>query len=120
MIGFIKKIFSKSNDEAAAALVIQNLDNEHIGFNLFSPNIESEKGECVFIISPNSADLIETKEVSTLMNIKENGEHQWFRLNNEIIVSFNGEKILSYNENGILHHIPSESDLGLWFPAKKE
>ncbi|MDP5142195.1 hypothetical protein ORJ00_05550 [Rheinheimera baltica] len=105
------------SSEPAKAIVLQNSDEQHIGFTLFHPDFGAGKGDCVFVIVPKKADLFESKEVSILLDIKEAGEHQWVRSEGEVIVSFNGVQILQYRADGTLVHIPSAAELGVWFPA---
>lgn len=103
--------------EPAKAIVLQTADEQHIGFTLFHPDFGAESGDCVFVIAPKSTEVFESKNVEILLDIKESGEHQWVRKGADVIASFQGKEILKYSSNGALQHIPSGSDLGIWFPA---
>ncbi len=103
--------------EPAKAIVLQTSDQEHIGFTLFHPDFGASEGDCVFVIAPKDADLYDSKEVSILLDIKESGEHQWARPGDDVVVSFNGTQTLIYRGNGTLVHLPSNMELGVWFPA---
>lgn len=103
--------------EPPKAIVLQTSDKQHIGFTLFHPDCGAIEGSCVFVIIPKNADLFDTKEVSILLDIKEAGEHQWVRKGDEFVVSFNGIDTLKYSGNSKLTHLPSNTELGVWFPA---
>ena len=103
--------------EPPKAIVLQTSDKQHIGFTLFHPDFGASEGDCVFVIVPKNSDLFESKEVSILLDIKEAGEHQWARSDDEVVVSFNGIDTLKYRGNGTLVHLPSSTELGVWFPA---
>ena len=104
-------------DEAVSAIVLQSNEKEHIGFTLFHPYFAASEGDCVFVIAPKDPDLYDSNEVVTLLKIKERGEHQWLRKGDEVIISFNGIEVLRMYENGTLAHMPSDVDLGIWFPV---
>ncbi len=103
--------------ETAKAIVLQTSDQEHVGFTLFHPDFGASEGDCVFVVVPKDAGLYDSKEVSILLDIKEAGEHQWVRSGDEVVVSFNGTQTLKYRGNGTLVHMPSNTELGVWFPA---
>lgn len=106
------------SEEAAKAIVIQTSENEHIGFTLFHPNFGAPNGDCVFVIAPQDSSLFEAEEVKLLAQIKEAGEHQWTRSDEDVTVTFNGIPRLKYERSGNLVHLPSNEILGIWFPAK--
>lgn len=103
--------------EPPKAIVLQTSDEQHIGFTLFHPDFGASEGDCVFVVVPKNADLFDSKEVSILLDIKEVGEHQWVRTGDEVVVSLNGLDTLKYHGNGILVHLPSNTELGVWLPA---
>jgi hypothetical protein len=103
--------------EPAKAIVLQTSDEQHIGFTLFHPDFGASGGDCVFVIAPRNADLFDSKEVSILLEFKEAGEHQWLRSGDEVVVSSQGIHTLKYNSNGTLVHLPSNTELGIWFAA---
>jgi hypothetical protein len=103
--------------ESPKAIVLQTSDKQHIGFTLFHPDFSASKGECVFVIVPKNADLLETQAVSILLDIKEAGEYQWVCSGDEVVISFSGIETLKYSGDGTLVHIPSSMELGVWFPA---
>ena len=104
--------------EPPKAIVLQTSDEQHIGFTLFHPDFGANNGDCVFVIVPKNSDLFDSKEVSILLDIKEAGEHQWVRSGDGVVVSFNGVQTLKYRNNGTLVHLPSNTELGIWFPAR--
>ena len=106
--------------EPAKAIVLQTSDKQHVGFTLFHPDFGANEGDCVLVVVPKNAELFDTKEVSILLNIKEAGEHQWLRTGSDVVVSFNGIHTLKYNSNGTLIHLPSNTKLGIWFPAPEK
>jgi len=103
----------------AGAVVIWNKDKAHIGFTLFVPDFYSSSGKCVFMIMPRDTALFDSLEVITLQRIQDNREHNWSRSTNEVVVSFEGEGVLKYSEDGSLLHIPSNMVLGTWFVPEK-
>ena len=106
--------------EPTKAIVLQTSDQQHIGFTLFHPDFESSNGDCVFVVVPKSSDVLESENVGVLLEIKEVGEHQWHRQGDEIVVSFQGKQILKYLSDGVLQHIKTGTNLGVWFPATSE
>ncbi|WP_281213491.1 hypothetical protein [Shewanella insulae] len=104
--------------EVTKAIVLQTTEEEHIGFTLFHPDFETNSGDCVFVVVPKKAELFDSEEVLILLNIKEAGEHQWVRTDEDVTVSFNGVEQLKYAKNGNLIHLPTNKVLGIWFPAK--
>ena len=105
------------SSEPVKAIVLQNSNKEHIGFTLFHPDFGASEGDCVFVVVPKNADLYDSKEVSILLDIKDAGEHQWVRSGGEVVVSFNGVQILQYRGDGTFVHLPSATELGVWFTA---
>jgi len=67
----------------SAALAIQNLDREHLGFVLTSFEAEPDgdgvcEGDCVFQILPTRAELFDSPTARTLLpyHFRESGEHR--------------------------------------------
>ena len=103
--------------DIANAIVLQTVDEQHIGFTLFHPHIGSRNGDCVFVVVPKNPDLYKSSEVTTLLDIKEAGEHQWRWQGKDIIVYIGTKEILQYGSDGSLYYIPSSKKLGIWFPV---
>lgn len=96
------------------AIVLQTAESKHIGFTLFNPHFNADRGDCVFVIVPLDDEILNTQEVDILTNINDSGEHQWERRDNDIIVSFEGRDRLKYSSCGKLELIPEQKNLGVW------
>jgi hypothetical protein len=107
--------------EESGVIVIQTAQGDHVGFTLTNPDLGNPNGDCVFVIAPKKAELFETPEVDALLSFKENGEHQWRWMDDEIYVSFQGDDVLKYSTDKKLIHIPSGIQVGIWriVPKKK-
>ncbi|PPC75236.1 hypothetical protein C4K68_21600 [Pokkaliibacter plantistimulans] len=101
--------------EPAKAIALQTSDGQHIGFTLFHPDFGADKGDCVFIIVPKSIELFESKEVSTLLDIKESGEHPWVRSEDGVTIFVDSLPTLKYRNDGTVIYLPSNTELGIWF-----
>ncbi|WP_146145577.1 hypothetical protein [Photobacterium jeanii] len=104
--------------DSSNVIELQTIDKQHLGFALFHPEFEANSGDCVFVIVPQNTELYDLKETTILLDIKEEGEYQWSRTEDDIVVLSKGVQILEFDGNGTLVHLPSKTVLGTWFSAK--
>jgi hypothetical protein len=103
--------------EGVKVIALRTENQEHIGFTLFQPDLGAGEGDCVFVIVPKNPDLLNSDRVSILRRMKEEGEHQWVRAGNEVVVSRGGVRTLKFSEDGTATHIPSGREVARWAPA---
>ena len=106
-------------DEKPRAIVLQNIDGEHLGFTLFHPTFLEDSGDCVFVIIPKTVEIYESEIADYLLTMKEKGGFQWARKDGVVTVSRGGSSYLAYLEGGKLKNMKSGKVIGSWQTTKK-
>ena len=100
------------------AIVLQNLDGEHLGFTLFHPNFLELSGDCVFVIVPKTVEIYESEVADYLLTMREKGEFQWSRNKGLVTVSRGGSSYLAYQSDGKLVNLQTGKAIGSWKTTK--
>ncbi|HAH46363.1 hypothetical protein [Gimesia sp.] len=100
--------------EAVKMMVLQTVNQEHLGFTLFHPDLSQSTGDCVFMIVPQNPELLESAEVALFQSMKEAGEHQWAWSESDLLISRGDEIILKYRGDGFIDHVATGTRLGRW------
>lgn len=100
--------------DAVNMLVIQSIDQVHLGFTLFNPDLSHPTGDCVFMIIPHDPEVLESEEVALLLNIKDAGEYHWSKNDSELLITQKSEPILKFGEDGLIEYLPTNSPLARW------
>jgi hypothetical protein len=86
--------------EFTRGLVLETNDGVHVGFALGSPSFKGDSGECVFMLLPASAGVIETPLGIIVSELKVAGEQSWRKDRNRIIVHNRGRTLLTIESDG--------------------
>lgn len=99
-------------------IVLQNNRGEHLGFCLIHPNLEATSGKCIFSIIPANSELFEAPETQYFFHLREQGEHQWSRLENGALeICFQGQLSLGLQEDGSIWD--GSKTIGKWLIHQK-
>ncbi len=85
--------------EFTNGFVLQTEAGQQIGFILGSPSFNSENGDCVFILLPQEAGLVDSELGIAISESKVAGEHQWHRQGARFQFLFRGARVLEITEH---------------------
>jgi len=75
-------------------------DGVHVGFSLGSPSYQASSGDCVFMLMPQTAEVIETPLGIAISELKVRGEQQWEKHDDSIVVLSDGRTFLTISSSG--------------------
>lgn len=79
--------------EFANGFALETNEGTHVGFMLGSPSFKVNGGDCVFMLQPTTAEVIETPLGIIISELKVAGEHPWKKESGGIVV-LAGEHVL--------------------------
>ena len=85
--------------EYTNGFVLQTESGQQVGFVLASPNFKVSSGECVFMLLPQEANLVDSELGIAIAEGKVTGEHQWRKQGMKIQVSTRGITSIEISEN---------------------
>uniref|UniRef100_UPI004048656A hypothetical protein n=1 Tax=Shewanella baltica TaxID=62322 RepID=UPI004048656A len=88
--------------EYTKGFALQTPSGTHVGFVLGAPSFKEQIGDCVFMLLPEEADLVDSPLGILISELKVTGEHQWEKNGANIRIFLNTENVLEITDQALV------------------
>jgi len=88
--------------EYTKGFALQTPNSAHVGLVLAAPNFKESVGDCVFMLLPEEADLVDSPLGILISELKVTGEHQWKKHGANIRIFLNGDNALEITDQALV------------------
>jgi hypothetical protein len=88
--------------EYTKGFALQTPNGAHVGFVLGAPSFKEDIGDCVFMLLPEEADLVDSPLGILISELKVTGEHQWEKYGANIRIFVNKENALEITDQALV------------------
>jgi hypothetical protein len=108
-----------TTDDYTNGFVVRTADGAMVGFILASPDFRSDAGDCVFMLLPEDAAIVDAPLGRLFAQSKVEGEHQWTGQAGDIDIRFEGRPRFRITSAGALV-LPSGEAIGSVAPLPRK
>lgn len=88
--------------EYTKGFALQTMNGAHVGFVLGAPSFKEDIGDCVFMLLPEEADLVDSPLGILISELKVTGEHQWEKRGANIRILLKKESVLEITDQALV------------------